>query len=67
MTQSRKTEIRTLAEKHVGKRQSAALLIECLDEIERLTELYCIALDVAYKPHRQRGIALKKLKALAEA
>jgi hypothetical protein len=36
MTKARKIEIRTLAEKHVGKQASAAILLECLNEIEDL-------------------------------
>jgi hypothetical protein len=58
-------KFRALAEPHKATRRSAKIILECLDEIERLTELYCIALDHAYKPWPKKGQALKKLKALA--
>jgi hypothetical protein len=58
-------ELRALAEAHKATRGSAKIILECLDEIERLTELYCIALDHAYKPWPKKGQALRKLKTLA--
>lgn len=57
-------ELRVLAGTHKGHR-SAGIILECLDEIEKLQRWYCIALDAAYKTWPLKGQARKKLKTLA--
>jgi hypothetical protein len=58
-------ELRALAEAHKATRGSAKIILECLDELERMQALYCIALDAAYRSFPKRAQALRKLKTLA--
>jgi len=67
MTLDRIQQLRTLAESHKANRRSARIILECLDEIDRVQELYCIALDAVYKRFPGKQQALKKLKMLAES
>jgi hypothetical protein len=65
MTSTRIHKLRALAEAHKATRGSAKIILECLDEIESLQSLYCIALDAAYRSFPKRAQALRKLKTLA--
>jgi ribonuclease D len=64
MTLDRIQQLRTLAESHKATRRSARIVLELLDEIERVQNLYCLALDAAYLRFPKKQTALKKLKAL---
>jgi ribonuclease D len=64
VTLDRIQQLRTLAESHKASRRSARIILECLDELDRVQELYCLALDAAYLRFPKKQTALKKLKGL---
>jgi hypothetical protein len=66
MTLQRIDELRQIALKYQGKHRSADYILECLDELDRVQELYCLALDFGWSDYRSKAIAFSQLKKLAE-
>jgi hypothetical protein len=66
VTLDRIHELRQIALKHQGSHRSADYILECLDEIDRVQELYCLALDFGWSDYRSKAIAFSQLKRLAE-